>query len=98
MQDTESENEWKKKIPAVVHVDGTARVQTVNKKFNLDFYNLIEEFYKITNVPVLLNTSFNLNGEPIVMTPSDAIRTFHTCGLDTLVLQGFVIEKKLMVK
>ncbi len=91
-------NEWKKKIPAVVHVDGTARVQTVNKKFNLDFYNLIEEFYKITNVPVLLNTSFNLNGEPIVMTPSDAIRTFHTCGLDTLVLQGFVIEKRLMVK
>ena len=87
-------NDWKRKIPAVVHVDGTARVQTVSKKFNLSFYNLINEFYKITNVPVLLNTSFNLNGEPIVMSPSDAIRTFHTCGLDTLVLQDYVIIKK----
>ena len=86
-------NKWKKNIPAVVHVDGTARVQTVSKKFNLTFYNLINEFYKITKVPVLLNTSFNLNGEPIVMSPSDAIRTFHTCGLDTLVLQNYVIEK-----
>ena len=87
-------NNWKNKIPAVVHVDGTARVQTVSKKSNSSFYNLIDEFYKITNVPVLLNTSFNLNGEPIVMTPSDAIRTFHTCGLDTLVLQDYVILKK----
>jgi carbamoyltransferase len=59
-------NNWKNKIPAVVHVDGTARVQTVSKKSNSSFYNLIDEFYKITNVPVLLNTSFNLNGEPIV--------------------------------
>ena len=84
---------WRKKIPAVVHVDGTARVQTINKDFNKKFYNLINEFYKITNVPVLLNTSFNLNGEPIVMSPSDAIRTFHTCGLDILVLQDYVVEK-----
>ena len=82
-----------KKIPAVVHVDGTARVQTINKDFNKKFYNLINEFYKITNVPVLLNTSFNLNGEPIVMSPSDAIRTFHICGLDILVLQDYVVEK-----
>ena len=88
-------NKWRNKIPAVVHVDGTARIQTVSKKFNLRFYDLIKEFYKITNVPVLLNTSFNLNGEPIVMSPSDAIKTFHTCGLDTLVLQNYVIEKKI---
>ena len=85
--------EWRKKIPAVVHVDNTARVQTVKKDFNNAFYNLIKEFYKLTNVPVLLNTSFNLNGEPIVMTPSDAIRTFHTCGLEILVLQNYIIEK-----
>ncbi len=84
---------WRKKIPAVVHVDGTARLQTVSEKFNKKFYELISEFYKITGVPVILNTSFNLNGEPIVMTPSDAIRTFYTCGLDILVLQDFVIEK-----
>ena len=87
-------NTWKKKIPAVTHVDGTARLQTVNKKINYKFYSLINEFYNLTKVPVLLNTSFNLNGEPIVMTPSDAIRTFFSCGLDTLVLGDYVLEKK----
>lgn len=84
---------WRNKIPSVIHVDGTARLQTVNSKFNKKFFNLINEFYKITKVPVLLNTSFNLNGEPIVMTPSDAIRTFNTCGLDILVLEDYVIKK-----
>ena len=84
---------WKKKIPATTHVDGSARVQTVYKNFNPRFYNLINEFYKITNVPVLVNTSFNLNGEPIVESPSDAIRTFFTCGLDVLVLQDYIIKK-----
>ena len=84
---------WKKIIPAVTHVDGSARVQTVYKDFNPRFYNLIKEFHKLTNVPVLINTSFNLNGEPIVESPSDAIRTFFTCGLDVLVLGDFVIEK-----
>ncbi len=84
---------WKEKIPAVVHVDNTARVQTVSKKLNQKFYKLIEEFNKITSVPVILNTSFNLNGEPVVLSPSDAIRTFYTCGLDYLVLGDYVIKK-----
>lgn len=84
---------WKKKIPAVTHIDGTARVQTVFENYNPKFYKLIKEFYKLTNVPVLVNTSFNLNGEPIVENPSDAIRTFHTCGLDILVLGEYIIEK-----
>ena len=87
-------NNWKKKIPAVTHIDGTARVQTVFKNYNPKFYNLIKEFYKLTSVPILVNTSFNLNGEPIVENPSDAIRTFHTCGLDILVLGNYIIEKK----
>ena len=65
-----------KKIPAITHIDNTARVQTVNKSINPIFYDLISEFYKITKTPVLLNTSFNLNGEPIVCSPKDAIRTF----------------------
>ncbi len=86
-------NSWKNKIPAVVHVDNTARVQTVSKKLNPKFYRLIQEFDKLTGVPVLLNTSFNLNGEPIVLSPSDAIRTFYTCGLDYLVLGDYVIKK-----
>ena len=66
----------------------------IKSNFVTQFYNLINEFYNLTKVPVLLNTSFNLNGEPIVMTPSDAIRTFFTCGLDTLVLGDYVLEKK----
>ena len=70
-------NSWKKKIPAVTHIDGSARVQTVFKNYNLKFYNLIKEFYKLTSVPILVNTSFTLNGEPIVENPSDAIRTFQ---------------------
>ena len=84
----------KKKIPSVTHIDGAARVQTVFENYNPKFYKLIKEFYKLTNVPVLVNTSFNLNGEPIVENPSDAIRTFHTCGLDILVLGEYIIEKK----
>ena len=86
-------NKWRKKIPAVTHVDGTARVQTVNKNANPKFYDLISAFYKITDVPILLNTSFNLNGEPIVMSPTDAIRTFYTCGLDILVIGDYTVEK-----
>ena len=85
---------WRKKIPAVTHVDGTARAQTVSKISNKEFYNLIYSFYKITNVPILINTSLNLNGEPIVMSPEHAIRTFYSCGLDTLVIRNCVINKK----
>ncbi len=84
---------WRKKIPGVTHIDNTARVQTVNKSINPIFFELISEFNKITNTPVLLNTSFNLNGEPIVCSPKDAIRTFFSCGLDVLVLGDFVIKK-----
>ena len=84
---------WKKKIPAVTHVDGSGRIQTVSKQTNLEFYNYINEFYKLTNIPVLLNTSFNVNGEPIVMSPEDAIKTFYSCGLDILILNEFVVTK-----
>ena len=84
---------WRNKIPSVTHVDNTARVQTVNKKINSKFYNLINDFYKITKVPLLVNTSFNLNGEPIVCNPNDAIRTFYSCGLDILIIGNYVVEK-----
>lgn len=84
---------WRKKIPAVTHADFTARVQTVSKKINLKFYKLISEFKNITGVPLLVNTSFNLNGEPIVCNPNDAIRTFFSCGLDLLVIGDYVITK-----
>ena len=77
-------------IPAVTHVDGTGRVQTVSKQYNPDFYNLILEFYKITNVPILLNTSFNEN-EPIVMRPEQAIDCFIRTKMDALVLENYLI-------
>ena len=84
---------WRERLGAVTHVDGSGRVQTVEKKDNILFYELIDEFRKITGVPILLNTSFNLNGEPIVMTPEHAIRTFYSCGLDWLVLGPYLIKK-----
>jgi carbamoyltransferase len=84
---------WSNTLKGVAHVDNTGRVQTVTKESNIKFYKLIKEFEHITGIPVLLNTSFNLNGEPIVMSPSDAIRTFYSCGLDILVIGDFVIEK-----
>ena len=84
----------RKLIPAVTHFDGTGRVQTVSKDFNLDFYNLIFEFFKITNIPILLNTSFNEN-EPIVMTPDNAIECFERTKMDTLVLENYLISRNI---
>ena len=81
------------KIPGVTHVDGTARIQTVNKDFNKKFYNIINEFYKITGIPMLLNTSFNCK-EPIVEEPRHAIRTFNRTKLDILVINDYVIKDK----
>jgi len=80
------------KIPGVTHVDGTARIQTVAKAFNERFYNVINEFYKLTGIPMLLNTSFNCQ-EPIVETPEDAVATFKKCGLDILVINNWIIKK-----
>ena len=85
--------EWRKKIPAVTHVDGTGRLQTVSKLNNTRFFNIISEFQKISGVPVVLNTSFNLNNEPIVMSPENAIRTFYSSGLDNLAIGNYLISK-----
>jgi carbamoyltransferase len=81
------------RIPAVTHADNTARVQTVTRDSNPRYWRLIKEFEKRTGVPVILNTSFNLRGEPIVCTPKDALRTFYTSGLDFLVLGDLIIPK-----
>jgi carbamoyltransferase len=80
-------------VPAVVHVDGTGRLQTVEADVSPRFHALISEFDKRTGVPLVLNTSFNLNGEPIVCSPEDAIRTFYSCGLDVLYLNNVRITK-----
>ena len=68
--------ESKDKVPAIVHVDGTARVQTVRREHNERLYLMLKEFEDLTGVPVLLNTSFNIRGEPIVETPADAMKCF----------------------
>lgn len=81
-------------IPAVTHVDYSVRVQTVNKKTNERFYDLIKKFEDITSYPVLVNTSFNVRGEPIVNTPEDAFRCFMGTGLDILVIEDFILFKK----
>jgi Predicted carbamoyl transferase, NodU family len=82
--------EWKKKIPAVVHVDGTARPQMVSRKVNPRYWHLIDEFRKLTGVPLLLNTSFNIQ-EPIVCTPENAINTFNNASFDALVLENNLV-------
>lgn len=80
-------------IPAVTHVDGSARPQTVEKEINPLYWRLIDAFERRTGVPVIMNTSFNLRGEAIVHTPTDAVRTFFSSGMDALVIGSFVVEK-----
>lgn len=88
--------QWRDKIPSIVHVDGTARVQTVTQDQNERLYRLLKEFDAITGVPVLINTSFNVKGEPIVETPEDAIQCFLTTGIDYLALYDVLMQKKVL--
>lgn len=85
--------EWRKKVPAITHQDNSARPQLVFGDENPLYYALLLAFYKKTKVPLLLNTSFNLRGEPIVATPADAFSTFQRSGIDILVLGNCVVEK-----
>jgi len=87
--------EMRAKVPAIVHVDGTARVQTVREADNPLFYALLRAFANKTGVPVLLNTSFNLRGEPIVETPIDAMECFLDSRLDALVLHDLIVRKRV---
>ena len=80
-------------IPAVRHVDGTARIQTINRAQNAVYHDLLRAFQQRTGVPVLVNTSFNTRGEPIVCTPRDAIECFWSSPLDALVIGSFLLEK-----
>ena len=81
-------------IPAITHVDYSARIQTVHKETNLKYYNLINEFKKLTNCPVLVNTSFNVRGEPIVCSIEDAFNCFMGTNLDLLVIENFILVKE----
>lgn len=84
----------RKVIPAVTHIDNSSRIQTVSKEENPIFYRLIDEIARLTGVPVVLNTSFNLRGYPIVNTPREAVETFCTGGIDFLLLERYILSKR----
>lgn len=86
-------NKERKHLGAITHIDGTSRPQFVEKKINPKYYNLIKSFGKKTSIPILLNTSFNLKGEPIVNTPAEAVSTFKRSGIDILVINNFMLTK-----
>jgi carbamoyltransferase len=90
---TTVKEEWRSKLPAITHIDNSARHQSVTEKNNPKFYKLISSFYNKTGIPVLLNTSFNGPHEPIVETPKEAIRTFLDRGIDFLVINNFIISR-----
>ena len=86
-------NVKRSKLPAITHVDMSARIQSVDEKRNGRYYRLISEFKKQTGVGVIINTSFNIRGEPIVCTPQDAYRCFMASDMDVLVLENFILYK-----
>jgi carbamoyltransferase len=88
------DREWAKKVPEIVHVDGTARPQTVRKDSNPRFHKLITEFDKLTGLPVLLNTSLNRRNEPMVCSPRDAVAMFYQCGLEYLAIGDYLLKKR----
>ena len=87
--------EFREKLPAVTHIDGTARLQTVSKDDNQRFWMLLNEFGKISGMPVLLNTSFNIRGQPIVCTPTEAVKTFLSTPIDALVMGDYLVIRKM---
>ena len=82
----------KENCPAVVHVDNTARPQIIRKQDNLSYYKVLEEYYKITKIPSIINTSFNMHEEPIVCSPDDAIRSFKQGHLDYLAIGNYLVK------
>ena len=82
------------KIPAVTHVDYSARIQTVHNQTNPRYHKLLHSFFKKTGCPILVNTSFNVRGEPIVCNPEDAFRCFMGTELDVLIIENFILYKK----
>lgn len=85
---------WHKKIPAVTHIDGSGRLQSIRFDQNPLYYNLIQEFGKLSKIPILINTSFNIRGEPIVCTPKDAYKCIMGTGIDYLVIDNFLIKRE----
>jgi carbamoyltransferase len=86
--------DWMKKTsPAVVHVDGTARPQTITEEDNPSYYKILKEYCKITGIPSLINTSFNMHEEPIVASPDDALKAFNSASLDYLAIGNYLAKR-----
>jgi carbamoyltransferase len=85
--------EARERVPAVVHVDGTGRLQTVNRQWNPRFHGLLEEFHRLTGVPILLNTSFNVMGKPMAHSVEDAFGVFLGSGMDALAIGDYLFRK-----
>jgi carbamoyltransferase len=91
---TQVRSAYREQLPAITHVDGSARVQAVSKEDNPQFWTLLNEFGRVSGIPVLLNTSFNVRGQPIVCTPKEAVETFLFAKLDVLVMGNYVVVRK----
>ena len=89
-------DEHKHHLPAITHVDDSARIQTVNKRQHRRMYNLLERLQVINEYPLVINTSFNLKDQTMVLTPLDAIKTFLNCEMDTLILNNYIVKKKII--
>lgn len=85
--------DYKEKLPGIAHVDGTARIEAISKDEDQFLFELLKKFKNVSGFPILLNTSFNLAGEPIVESPKDAIKTFHCSNIDFLILENYIIKK-----
>lgn len=86
----------RKYLPSITHIDGSARVQTVNSYKQKMIYKMLKEFQKVSDYPILINTSFNLKDQTMVLTPTDAIKTFLNCEMDVLILGSYVVKKKIL--
>lgn len=89
-------DEHKHNLPAITHIDDSARIQTVNKRQHRRMYNLLERLRVINEYPLVINTSFNLKDQTMVLTPLDAIKTFLNCEMDTLILNNYIVKKKII--
>ena len=85
-----------KTLPAITHIDNSARIQTLNKHQHRYIYSLLEKLEEVNKYPIVINTSFNLKDQTMVLTPEDAIKTFLNCEMDTLILHNHIIKKKIL--
>ena len=88
--------EHKRELPAITHIDGSARIQTLKKEQHRHIYDLLTKLHELNGYPIVINTSFNLKDQTMVNTPEEAIQTFLNCEMDILVMHNYIIKKKIL--